>query len=254
MTYRVSTSPEDTKNWWTESDIIPNTHRFIRLATDEETVIIDEILKEDALGKMPSERWGRLITILMNKWRTYVLFTGGNNIFLTGPFNTYTEAGAYGAIAEKRLWNNDPNWVCIELSYLHGLRVDEPVDFDTEPQKYIVVTRETEVYLVGPFADSMTRRDYGATAQKELWEDDPHWKTIDFWDLSETKDLRIETPADIKVVLGAYNLACGLNANGSKIDHEASDTSELTPDDTFLISCFFEEAAARMAETEDPVT
>jgi len=55
-----------------------------------------------------------------------------------------------------------------------------------------------------------------------LWEDDPHWKTIDVWNLSETKELRLEAPDDITVVPGAYNLACGLNADGSVIEPKIS--------------------------------
>ena len=220
--YRVSTNPAGEKQWWSPDDNIPTSHRFIRSATYEEAVIIDVILHENSLGKMPSDRWGKIITTLMNAFRPYILFTGGNDIFLTGPFKTHKEASEYGPIAEKRLWNNDPNWRCIELKDTYGLRVDAQVDFNTEPHLYIVVTRETDVYLVGPFDDADARRDYGATAQKELWEDDPHWKTIDVWNLSETKDLRIEAPDDITVVPGAYNLACGLNADGSGIEPKIS--------------------------------
>lgn len=212
MTYRISTNRlDDTLHWWRDNELIPSNHGFIREASDFESAVIDEILKDYDAGNVPSEKMGHDITsFLSNAWK-YVLFTGGGNIFLTGPFQTHTEAEDYGAIAEKRCWNNDANWRVIALHDTLGLQVKTPVAFDIMPAKYIVVTSDTDVYLVGPFADSYTRRDYGATAQQELWGDDPHWSTIDLRYPSETGNLRIEVPADIVVVPGAYNLACGRN-------------------------------------------
>jgi len=86
-----------------------------------------------------SKQLVRAIDAVINKPSMYVLVTEGNNIFLTGPFQTPIEASNYGTIAQNLLWNNNPSWRCIDLNHTSGLLVKTPVAFDVVPTKYILL-------------------------------------------------------------------------------------------------------------------
>jgi hypothetical protein len=59
MRYRVSTNRSGDKRWWSDSEVIPETHSDIRPATAEEAAVMDKIVH--AKG-MPSLALGERIT------------------------------------------------------------------------------------------------------------------------------------------------------------------------------------------------
>jgi hypothetical protein len=66
MTYRVATAPSGCNLWWTEYETIPDGHNYIREATPEEAALMDQILKQDAVGRMPSLAIGDKLRKLLN--------------------------------------------------------------------------------------------------------------------------------------------------------------------------------------------
>ena len=62
MTYRVATAPDGGKLWWSEHDTIPPDHTNIRLATQEETVVMNKIVRHPN----PPVSMGRTIAKLMD--------------------------------------------------------------------------------------------------------------------------------------------------------------------------------------------
>ena len=74
-----------------------------------------------------------------------------------------------------------------------------------QTKHYIVVMRDNDIWLVGPFDTQAATSDYGATADEQEWHD-PRWQTIE---LADTFALRVEPPT-LAVAPGAYRKACGL--------------------------------------------
>lgn len=56
----------------------------------------------------------------------YVIVTRADDVWLVGPFDTSKVAADYGAVAQRRLWGNDPRWQTIRLTDARGLRVEPP--------------------------------------------------------------------------------------------------------------------------------
>ena len=67
MTYRVSTTPAGEKRWWMAGEAIPADHTGVRPACADEAEIMDEILRQDAQGRMPDLMLGARVTALMNQ-------------------------------------------------------------------------------------------------------------------------------------------------------------------------------------------
>ena len=76
----------------------------------------------------------------MTDARYYILRikdTMPTGIVLFGPFVRKDEAADYGATAERRLWNDNPNWQVVLLDNTFGLPLIKPsYTLNVEPGAY----------------------------------------------------------------------------------------------------------------------
>lgn len=78
-----------------------------------------------------------------------------------------------------------------------------------ERRHYILIIRDACLWLVGPFETRNAAADYGATAERRRWADDPRWQTIE---LTNTYGIPVTAPDwGLRVVPGAYKRACGID-------------------------------------------
>lgn len=65
MPYRVSTNPSGEQRWWEAGETIPLDHSKIRAARPDEVILMGEIIRQDAAGKVPEQDLGDALYVLM---------------------------------------------------------------------------------------------------------------------------------------------------------------------------------------------